>query len=132
MSDMPQERPGARLLVIDDERGLRDMFARVIGSLGYQVVTAPNGEEGVALARAEPFDAVFCDIMMPGISGIEVMQILRREKPELPVVIMTGYPNAESEQDALALGAAAFMAKPCTIEEIEAVIDKIVKKGGKP
>ncbi|HEX4046662.1 MAG TPA: response regulator [Elusimicrobiota bacterium] len=122
----------ARLLVIDDELGIRDMFSHLIGGLGHEVVTVSRGREAVKRAGAKPFDIVFCDMMMPGMNGFEVLDVLKKSHRDLPVVIMTGYTTEETESEAKMLGAFAFVTKPFEVGEIEDLIARALalKKGG--
>lgn len=112
----------ARLLVVDDESGIRDIFVHLIGGLGHEVVTAARGSEALKRAQAAPFDIVFCDMMMPGMNGFEVLSGLRQSHESLPVVIMTGCSADECESEARMLGAFAFLKKPFEIGEISGLI----------
>ena len=80
-----------KILVIDDEEGIRDAFSMALEDLGYEVHTAANGEEGSRLAREVVPALVFLDLKMPGISGVETLRRLLREQPELEVWIVTGF-----------------------------------------
>ena len=121
-----------RLLVVDDEPGILEMFASVFGKLGCTVVTAPGGVEALRLAVDEPFDIAFCDTSMPVMSGLAVMRALHKLQIDLPVVIMTGYPSDESELDAKLLGAFAYIAKPSEISVLETLIDRALAQSKAP
>lgn len=112
----------ARILVVDDEPGIRDMFLRVVGGLGYHVVAVPSGEDALRRLGSQQFDVAFCDLMLNGMNGLSLMKALLRDRPGLPVAIMTGYPTADVEAGARRLGAFAFLSKPCQLREIEAAI----------
>ena len=122
----------ARLLVVDDESGIRDIFVHLIGGLGHEVVTAARGSEALKRAQDGLFDVVFCDMMMPGMNGFEVLNGLRRSHENLPVVIMTGCSTAGCESEARMLGAFAFLKKPFDLGEISGLIDLALarKKNG--
>jgi DNA-binding NtrC family response regulator len=115
---------GARLLVVDDEPGIREMFAHLIGGLGHDIVTVSRGRDALKRAETDAFDVVFCDMMMPGMNGFEVLISLQKSHKNLPVVIMTGYSTEETEPEARMLGAFAFVTKPCEIDEVEALITR--------
>lgn len=115
---------GRWVLVVDDERGLRDMLASALGRGGYNVACAPEGAKALELARQRRFDAAVCDLSMPGMNGIEVTRRLREIQPGLPVIIATGYPTQESEQEAMKLGAFAYLAKPFNLSDIEAIVER--------
>lgn len=111
-----------RILVVDDERGLRDMLTRGLSTWGHEVVAAADGLQAVGEAQRRRFDVVLCDMMMPGIGGKETMLRLKALQPGLPVVMATGYPNSESEREVLADGAYAYLAKPYDLNDIESVL----------
>lgn len=116
--------PVIRVLVIDDEKGLRDMLSYALRRLQFEVAVAENGEAGVAAALAGDFDVVLCDIMMPGMDGLAVLEILKRERPGLEVVMVTGFPTDETAAIAQRLGAFGFLAKPYEIMGLYAVLEK--------
>jgi DNA-binding NtrC family response regulator len=101
-----------RVLVVDDEKGLRDMLSYALRRLGCEVSVAEDGERGVAAARAADFDVVICDVMMPGMSGVAVLEILKREQPLVEVIMVTGFPTIETSARSAELGAFEYLAKP--------------------
>lgn len=122
----------ARVLVIDDEKGLRDMLHYTLGRQGHSVSVAEDGEAGVAAARAAEFDVVVCDVMMPGLDGIAALEILKRDRPDLEVIMVTGFPTVETSTRAAALGAFQYLAKPYDLPGLCALIDAAAarKRGG--
>lgn len=112
-----------RVLVIDDEKGLRDMLSYTLRRLNLEVSVAEDGEKGVAAALAGDFDVVLCDVMMPGMDGIAVLEILKRERPALEVVMVTGFPTDETAARATELGAFDYLAKPYEMMALFAVIE---------
>lgn len=118
----------ARVLVIDDERGLRDMLSYTLRRLKFEVAVAEDGERGVAAALTGDFDIVLCDVMMPGMNGIAVLEILKREQPALEVVMATGFPTDESAARAKELGAFDYLAKPYQIMALCAVLKKALAR----
>lgn len=101
-----------RVLIIDDEKGMRDMLSFTLGKKNFDVTVAESGEKGVAAAIDGDFDVVVCDIMMPGLDGIKFLEILKRERPMVEVIIVTGYPHPERLARARELGAFDFLSKP--------------------
>ncbi len=114
----------AHVLVIDDEKGLRDMLAYTFRRLKFAVAVAEDGEKGVAAALGADFDVVVCDVMMPGMDGIAVLEILKRERPLLEVVMVTGFPTDETSARAMELGAFDYLAKPYEMTALCSLIEK--------
>jgi len=101
-----------RLLVIDDEKEIRDVLTRFFVSKNYEVVTAESGEAGLEVIETEPVDAVLLDIKMPGMSGLETLRQIRARKPELPVIMVTGESDKEVARSAMKDGAFDYLVKP--------------------
>jgi DNA-binding response OmpR family regulator len=87
----------ATVLCIDDEPRILELYATLIEAKGYKVLTASDGPTGIALTRTHRIDVVVLDFNMPGMNGNEVAQVLRTEQPNLPVAILSGYPDEPSE-----------------------------------
>jgi adenylate cyclase len=107
--------PGAvRLLVVDDSELNRDMLSRRLGSRGFAVEVAEDGERGLASIEQQAFDLVLLDVMMPGLSGIDVLKRVRERWPEsdLPVIMVTARDTTEDVVEALQLGANDYVTKP--------------------
>lgn len=117
----------AKLLFIDDEDIVLKSCRRIFAGKEYEVETASSGEEGLAKALAADYDAVVTDLKMPGMGGIEVLKRLRRERPELVVIIFTGYANVETAREALKNGAFDYIPKPFTPEEITDVVQNALE-----
>lgn len=113
-----------RVLVIDDERGLRDLLTYAFRRLKFEVSVAEDGAQGVAAALASDYDVVVCDVMMPGINGIAVLQELKRARPRLEVVMVTGFPSDEDSARARESGAFDYLAKPYDLRVLAAVVEK--------
>jgi DNA-binding response OmpR family regulator len=103
---------GGHILIIDDEAGLRQMMARVLQRTGYEVTTAANGKDGIALAAEHTFDLLYLDIRMPGLNGLEVLKTIHEKFPDLPVVLFTAQPDVHSAVEALRRGATDYLLKP--------------------
>jgi PAS domain S-box-containing protein len=100
------------VLVIDDERFVRELCAEIIAAEGFRVLAAPDAEEGLRLARQEPVGAILLDLMMPGTSGFDALQVLGHELPDIPVVVITAHSSQSRVIDLLKLGAYDFLLKP--------------------
>lgn len=108
-----------KILVVDDDPVVGKSFDRVLSGKGYAVITAADGEEALRKLGNESYDAVFTDIRMPGMSGLEVAERLKASQPWLPVVIVTGYGTGDNEARATAAGVAGFLRKPLSPDMIE-------------
>jgi two-component system, NtrC family, nitrogen regulation response regulator NtrX len=101
-----------RILVIDDEAGIRDSMRRTLEYQGYHFVGAATGQEGLALIERDPPDLVFLDIKMPGMDGLEVLERIKASNPAVPVVMVSGHGTAQNAFDARDKGASGFIEKP--------------------
>ena len=91
----------ASILVVDDEEVIRALFKESLEELGHRVVTAGNSSEGLELVKQRDFDLVFLDLKMPGMDGAELFRRVRTIKPNLPVTVITGYPDSDMMARAL-------------------------------
>ncbi|HEU0296309.1 MAG TPA: response regulator transcription factor [Anaerolineales bacterium] len=105
-------KTGGRILIVDDEASLRQMMARVLQRAGYEVTTAANGKDGLALASEQLFDLLYLDIRMPDMNGLEVLKTVHTKFPDLPVVLFTAQPDLHSALEALRRGATDYLLKP--------------------
>ncbi|MFI5020497.1 MAG: response regulator [Alphaproteobacteria bacterium] len=115
-----------KVLVVDDDPVIGKSFDRVLTRKGYLVVSAENGQEALNKIAKEDYDAVFTDIKMPGMDGLEVAERVRAKRPWTPVVIITGYGTAENQARAEAAGVRGFLRKPLSPEMIEKSLDAAV------
>ena len=120
----------AHILVIDDQAFVRDVIQRLLGSVGHQVLLARDGEEGLRLLREQPADLVLCDLLLPGMGGLDIIQELKGGWPHVPVVALSGG-SFDGEWDVLpaaeALGAAATLSKPFTVEALLALVERLLR-----
>jgi len=118
----------ARVLVIDDEQHIRDACTRVLAKVGWRVVCAETGDEGLKLigGGAEKIDLLLLDQLMPGISGAQVLERLQVTHPALPVIIMTGSATEEFANEMKRRGACDCVAKPFTPDELRQAVRRAV------
>jgi signal transduction histidine kinase len=117
-----------QILIVDDEADVLDLCRRILASKGYKVKTAHNGLEAIELAQQENFDLLLTDIKMPGITGLEIAQALKKSDPEVICVTMTGYSTMDMVLEALKLGIDEFILKPFTPDELSSTITKTLEK----
>jgi len=113
-----------RALLIDDEAGIRRSLGLILEDEGYEVVGAPDAEEGLRAAQAEHFDVVLCDVRMPQRSGLDVLPELIRAQPEATVLMMSAYGQTEQALEAVRKGAYDYLAKPFQAQELLLAIRK--------
>jgi PAS domain S-box-containing protein len=120
MSQPPTNAP--TVLVIDDEDLVRDVVARMVEDLGYAALTAADGQSGLDVVERQPVDAVLVDLTMPHMSGADVVAALRKRRPELPVVLCSGFDRHGRGP----VQADAYLAKPFRIDALEATLAKLL------
>jgi PAS domain S-box-containing protein len=115
-----------QILVIDDEQIMRDGCTRILSEHGWSVLPAENGSAGLAALRESPaaIDLILLDLMMPGMSGMEVLEQVQALDGTLPVIIITGYATVESAVEAMKKGAYDFIAKPFTPDQLRIVVKR--------
>ena len=118
-----------KALVIDDEQIVLDSVSQILTDEGYEVDVSLSGREGLDWAIERPYDIVLTDIRMPDIGGMRVLRDIKRIKPSLPVVIITGYATVKSATQAMKLGAADYIEKPFEPEEL---IESVARAIGMP
>ncbi|MEZ6187851.1 MAG: sigma-54 dependent transcriptional regulator [Planctomycetota bacterium] len=119
----------ARVLIVDDEEGMREVCAETVSRLpGVEVVTEEDPRRGLERIKAEGFDLLISDVRMPGLSGVELLEAVRAHDPELPVLIMTGFPTVETAVACLKLGAVDFVTKPFVPEDLQANVERFLRE----
>jgi len=117
-----------RVLIVDDEAGMRDFLSILLRKEGYGVSVAESSDKAVDLVARGEFDLVISDISMPGLSGIEVLRQARTSNPDTPVILITAYASTESAVEALKLGAYDYLIKPFDVEELKNVVHNALEK----
>jgi two-component system, NtrC family, response regulator AtoC len=109
----PKQRgASARVLVIDDEEGVRSFVAEALERAGHDAVQAGDGGAGLKIASEEPFDVVITDLKMPAVDGMAVVRTLRSEQPDVEIIVLTAFGDVESAVEAMKLGALDYLQKP--------------------
>lgn len=121
MNDQPS------ILVVDDELLIRDLLYDFFNNQGWQISVAENGEKALELLKNQSFDLVLSDIKMPELDGLRLTARLRETHPDLPVILMTGFPSVESAVEALRAKAEDYVIKPFNINQLFKLIDSKVR-----
>ena len=116
------------VLIVDDEPSIRISLRTILSGLGFGVVEAARGEEAVSLVRTAQFDIVLLDINMPGLGGIEVCRLMRKNAPLLPIVMLTVQGSEDRKVEALDAGADDYITKPFQLRELIARIRAAVRR----
>jgi DNA-binding NtrC family response regulator len=118
-----------RVLVVDDEPGLRTTLAANLELEGFEVVEAESGAHALALAQEDgTFDVVLTDIRMPGMNGVELFHALQKARPGLPVILSTAFALEDLTRDALQAGAFTLLPKPSDVEHVAATLSRAARK----
>src|SRR5512136_395549 len=120
----------ANILVIDDEQIMRDGCSRILSKDGWSVICAQNGSQGLEEIKghSEDLDVILLDLMMPGISGMDVLDHIRTLDPNLLVIVITGYATVESAVEAMKKGAYDFIPKPFTPDQLRIVVRRALER----
>jgi two-component system response regulator MprA len=120
-----------KILVVDDERAVRDSLRRALELEGYEIELAENGREALdrVASGAEP-DAIVLDVLMPGMDGLEVCRTLRRNGSRLPVLMLTARTQVEDRVEGLDAGADDYLTKPFALEELLARVRALLRRYG--
>ena len=113
------------ILIVDDEDVVRDTLTAIMTYLGHRPESAMDGLIGKDMMQQKKFSAAFVDLRMPGIDGMTLLKWARQTHPELPIIIMTGHGAEESHNEAMKLGAYAFLTKPFSINKIKQLVIEI-------
>ena len=117
----------ASILVVDDERAIQDSIAWCLRADGHDVRTAPDGEEAMEIMAGQDFDVVISDIIMPGVSGLELLRKARTLHPRTLVVLITAYATVETAVEALREGASDYVLKPFKFDDLRLRVQRLLE-----
>lgn len=116
------------VLLVDDEAIIRKTLAGKLSDEGFTVITAEGGDSALAYLRTTSINLVITDLMMEGMSGIQILEAVKGHNPDIAVIILTGYGDLTSAIDALRLGADDYLLKPCDLNELLFRMHKCLEK----
>lgn len=120
-----------RILIVDDEEELASTLAERLVLRGFQVDVATSGSDALRVASQRDFDVLIADVKMPGIDGLDLMAALKREAPELPVILFTGHGSVAEAERGKRAGAFEYVMKPVDIDAlVEKIKDAATRKEG--
>ncbi len=115
-----------RLLLVDDEEDFVSTLAQRLQIRGYEAAIASDGEEALNMIGHHTYDVLVLDLMLPGMSGLEVLQAVKRQVPDLPVIMLTGQGSTREGMEGMRSGAFDYMMKPVDLDELKEKIDEAV------
>ena len=128
MSDFPVPAGAARVLIVDDEPDAVATLRKFLSSRGFATDTASNGSEAYETVLSNPFDVVMTDLRMPGMDGADFLARMRVERPNTPVIVMTGHTTLDGAERLWAnAGVAAVLHKPLNLREVSAILKGLVE-----
>lgn len=113
-----------KVLIVDDEMSVLESVSKILVRKGYETKTTLSGEEALKVIRNEDFDLIVADLMMPRVSGIDLLKTIRSENKNIPFLVITGYPSISAAVEATKFGAGGFLPKPFTTQELEEAVEK--------
>src|SRR4030042_2841399 len=120
----------ANILVVDDDQGMREFMEIMLTKEGYNVTCAEDATKALNICRKKDFDLVITDLRMPKIDGIEFLKIIKDQKPETIVILITAYASGETAVNAMKEGAYDYVEKGGSIEELKKIVQvALLKKG---
>lgn len=121
----------SKILIIDDEKNIREGLAADFEMDGYETRLAANGKEGLEIVKSEQIDLVITDLRMPGgVSGEEVLRQITTKMPGIPVIVLTGHGSIDAAVKAMQAGAYDFLTKPLNLEQLETIVRKALQNRG--
>lgn len=120
------ENPKSRILCVDDEDVVLDSFRKILVLDGYSVDTVSTGQEALALIQSHHYDFVFTDLKMPEMNGEEVTKSVKHLRPDIDIIVITGYATVESAVECMKQGAMDYIQKPFTEDELVGMVEKFV------
>jgi len=116
------------ILVVDDERDIREGCQRILERRGYKVILAENGQAGLDILNRERVALTLLDIKMPGLDGLEALRIIQQDHPQVLVIIITGFATVETAIKAMKLGAYDFIPKPFQPDQLRLIVDRAIER----
>ncbi len=115
------------ILVVDDEENIREIISEFLQSFNYYVVEAANGEEALTACTKTDFNLIITDIRMPKMNGLKLLKTIKTLRPDIPVILMTGYEPSKSQEESLDIKADGYLLKPFSLNSLRQSILKIFK-----
>ena len=115
-----------KILIVDDNPHMSALLSDILEMFDFQTIRANDGEEALTFLKSEDFDLVITDLKMPKVGGMELLNSIKANQPELPVVVITAYERPSTQDEIFKAKADGFLAKPFTVREIEALLKRVL------
>ncbi len=122
-----QNKLSCYILLVDDEANVRTVFSDVLKRVGYQVKAVEDGQEAIKEVEEKTYNLALVDLRMPTMDGIEILENIKKRKPQIPVIIYTGHGSITTAVEAMRKGASDYLNKPFSPEELKLSIRKALE-----
>ncbi len=122
---MPESHQHLKILIIDDDKTIRDACYQILSRLGHEVEMAPNGRRGLNLLEKSAYQLILLDLVMPDLNGLEILKTIKVVDPAAHVIIITGYGSIPSAVESIKLGAFDFLSKPFTPDDLRRLVKRV-------
>jgi DNA-binding NtrC family response regulator len=129
---MADDEQGRRILVVDDDVQVRELYTRVLGNAGYDMLAAENAEQARACLEAETLDLLVVDVHLPHESGISLLRHAQAVRPGLPAVLITGQVETSTVIDAIRLNVREYLCKPFTLRHLREAVARSMGRAADP
>src|SRR4030042_6780265 len=113
-----------RILIVEDDEDIRELLVETLKRWNYEPLVALNGMDGLEKFRSQSFPLVITDIRMPILDGLSMLKTIKKENPKTSIIVITGYPSVNSAVESLMEGAASYLLKPITLDDLQVKIKK--------
>lgn len=117
-----------RILVVDDEDIVLESCQAVFELEGFEALLVPSADKALDAMKNDNFDLLLVDVKMPKKDGMYLMQEVKKQRPDIPIIVMSGYYTTETIQEAIRMGAATFIAKPFEPDELVKIVRQVIEK----
>lgn len=133
--DVTTPKSSVTILIVDDEQMMRDLLTKILGRDGYQVVSAVDGQAALEMVAQQKIDLIISDMKMPRLNGFELLKAIKKDYPQIGMIMMTAYGDTYTVKDALLLGADEYLTKPFKSFEVSLLVERaywrILSQAGK-
>ena len=127
-----RHHPDPHVLIVEDEQRLRDLLLRSLTNWGFEASAARSAEEAMRHSESNPPDIVLLDLNLPGMDGLEFFTSLRRKRPEVQGIVLTGFATVDAAKQAVHMDMVEFLTKPCHLGEVEQALDRAMRRIAPP